>query len=690
MRSPITDYAAPLAVATLLLWGVCGLSRAEEADPPGRAARLSVADGSVSLQPAGVTDWTAATLNRPLTTGDRLWSDRDSRAELDIGEAVIRLGPTTGFSFLNLDDHIAQMQLSAGTLIVRVRDLEAGDTYEVDTPNVALLLQQPGEYRVEVNDAGDLTVVKVSQGAVLASGTGQSVAINAQQKVSFTGTDTLAYQSATLGPPDELDGWSAERERVVEDSASREYVADNVAGTQDLDNNGTWLNTPEYGFVWMPTVVAVGWVPYRFGHWVWIAPWGWTWVDDARWGYTPFHYGRWMRFRDSWCWLPGPRRGRPVYAPALVGWVSGPQVGAARAFGPPVGWFPLGPREVYVPAYRVSQTYVRTVNITNTTLVNNTYITNVYEHNLTPLHYVNNTAAAVTAVRADVFASGQRVGTHALHLTSAALAGAAVAASAPAIAPIRQSVLGPALGHGPRRPPAALLERPLTVRLRPPRAPASLENQIAAIHANGNRPLARAELAALQPATAQTPLRVVDASRSAPMLASPPRLLPSSAAPVRASGAPRAADADSGLAQRERAMQSNRVTGTPAPNGAATPPAAQWRSDRPASAQQHPLPQAPRALASEASPRAYSPPAVLPSSRPPAAPAALSAPPVAAAPPAAAQAAIARPSATASDAPHTIPPAHLPGGAPAARERQSEARGAGPHADRESRERGQR
>ena len=130
----------------LVLCTVLGVAHADDADPPGRAARLADAEGAVSLLPAGVQEWTAADLNRPLTSGDRLWSDQSSRAELDLGTAGVRLGSNTGFAFLNLDDRSAQMQLSAGALIVSVRDLQAGESYEVDTPNIALVLQQPGVY----------------------------------------------------------------------------------------------------------------------------------------------------------------------------------------------------------------------------------------------------------------------------------------------------------------------------------------------------------------------------------------------------------------------------------------------------------------------------------------------------------------------------------------------------------------
>src|SRR5690242_8579156 len=112
------SHRATMAILVVLsLLGV-SVALADESDPPGRVARLSYANGAVSLQPAGVDDWTDATLNRPLTTGDKLWADQNSRAELDIGSAVIRLGSSTGLAFLNLDDSVAQVNLTAGTAIV--------------------------------------------------------------------------------------------------------------------------------------------------------------------------------------------------------------------------------------------------------------------------------------------------------------------------------------------------------------------------------------------------------------------------------------------------------------------------------------------------------------------------------------------------------------------------------------------
>ena len=636
----ITPRSAVLAFLGLSLLAL-GPSWADEADPPGRVARLSDLQGSVSLQPGGVQDWAAATLNRPLTTGDRLWADQDARAELDMGDAAIRLGSTTGFSFLNLDDNTTQMQLTAGTLIVHVRNIQPGQTYEIDTPNVALSLQQPGEYRVEVNDAGDTTVVKVSSGLAQASGAGQSLAVSTQQMVTFTGTATLSSASATLGAPDELDGWSAGRERQRQESASRQYVAEDVPGTADLDYHGRWEETPEYGYVWAPTVVVAGWAPYRFGQWVWIAPWGWTWVDDAPWGYAPFHYGRWIMWNSAWCWVPGPRYVRPVYGPALVGWVGGPRGGVTVGVGVTVGWFPLAPREVYVPGYHVSETYVRNVNITNTTIVNNTYITNVYRNNVTNIHYVHATSGAVTAVPQSVFTSGQHVARHVVPVPREVLS-SAVTTAAPPIVPSRQSVLGPGAGRAVPHPPPALSSRPVVARTPPPRAPVPFERQVQAIQQNGGRPLPRTELARLQSATPVAPVRLISASGAetgrvhiptAPSRPTATAVRPGASAASDSPARPGGASAPN-FTEREHALQSTQVaparhvdrppparaesSGTAA-SSVPAPPAPQGRNDRPPSAQQHLPPTQQQGFYHDDPTHAQGRPPSAPVSRPPAA-----------------------------------------------------------------------
>jgi hypothetical protein len=142
-----------------------------------------------------------------------------------------------------------------------------------------------------------------------------------------------------------------------------------MTGAEDLDRYGRWDRHPDYGPLWIPARVSPGWAPYRFGHWTWISPWGWTWVDDAPWGFAPFHYGRWVSWGGRWCWAPGGYVARPVYAPALVAWIGGSNVSVGITVGssrpPLVGWVPLAPRERWVPYYPASAVYVRNVNVTH-------------------------------------------------------------------------------------------------------------------------------------------------------------------------------------------------------------------------------------------------------------------------------------------------------------------------------------
>jgi hypothetical protein len=499
LNQPVADRMR-LGPVLLLALVLASGARADDSDPAARVARIALVRGQVSIEPAGLDDWAAADVNRPLTTGDRLWSDADSRVELSIGSAVIRLASATGFSFLNLDDHTAQMQVTAGTVSVHVRNMDQNDTLEVDTPNIAVSLLGPGDYRVEVNDAGDSSVVKVSGGTAEVSGGGQDYPVHPQQQMTFSGTAVVSAVAASLGAPDAFDAWTFERDRRTRVAQTTSYVSPDVVGAEDLDQNGTWQSTPDEGYVWAPNSLPVGWVPYHDGHWIWISPWGWTWVDDAAWGFAPFHYGRWATFGGRWCWLPGPPRIRPVYAPALVAWVGGAPLRASAAFGGGAGvaWFALGPREVYVPAYPVSSSYVRNINVSNTR-VNNAYITNVYNHNVRDVRYVNlNAPGAITAVSQTTFTTAQPAGRNAVRLPSNELSAATFSTSTPPITPAKQSVLGAsATGAAVRRPPLLVQNRRVLVKTTPPPAPVPFAAEQVAIHANGGRPLARSELTAL-------------------------------------------------------------------------------------------------------------------------------------------------------------------------------------------------
>ncbi|HEX8811080.1 MAG TPA: DUF6600 domain-containing protein, partial [Terracidiphilus sp.] len=267
----------------------------DQQDPPSRVARIGYLQGSVSFQPAGESQWVEAAPNRPMTTGDQLWADRDSRAELSLGSAVIDLSSNTGISFLNLDDHTAQIQLSAGSISVRVRHLDRDDVFEIDTPNQAFTIFRPGRYRVEASEDGRYTVVSIREGEGESTGNGQTYTVHSGQRATFEGKDRLNADVEDIGGPDDFDQWCDSRDRRYEDSPSARYVSHDVVGYEDLDQNGDWQPDPAYGNVWYPHV-SPAWAPYHNGHWAWIDPWGWTWVEEEPWGYAPFHYGRWVSF----------------------------------------------------------------------------------------------------------------------------------------------------------------------------------------------------------------------------------------------------------------------------------------------------------------------------------------------------------------------------------------------------------
>ena len=515
MRKHLFRLASLLGIALAVAVLAPQRAAADDDDPPGRVARLSYAHGTVSFNPAGTDDWVSAVINRPVTTGDKLWTDNGALAELHLGSAAIRLSSNTGFSFLNLDDRTTQIRVTEGTLNVRVLRLENDETFEIDAPNLALSVLRPGNYKINVNEGGDATVVSVRDGEGEVTGGGSAYTVHPGETGTFAGTEQLdADIERSGGDDDDFDRWCGDRDHREDHSTSSRYVSSDVIGYEDLDDNGGWRPVPEYGTVWFPHTTIVGWAPYRYGHWVWVSPWGWTWVDDAPWGFAPFHYGRWVVVSGVWGWVPCPPRPvavvgvayvRPVYAPALVAWVGGPHfsvgIGIGGGGGVGVAWFPLGPRDVYCPSYHVSERYVQNVNITNTRIINQTNITNVYNNvyvnktvNVTNIKYQNQTAPnAVTATSHQAFTSAQPVGRNMVKVDAREVASAPVTPLTPSVAPQQHSVLGAGASTSVR-PPAASFNRQVVAKTAPPPAPVSFAKQQQAIQANGGRPPAVSQM----------------------------------------------------------------------------------------------------------------------------------------------------------------------------------------------------
>jgi hypothetical protein len=442
------------------------------ADPPSRVARLSFAQGNVSVEPASVNDFSPAEVNYPLTTGDRVWSDNGALAELEAGQLAVRLGQTTDLTVTAMTDTLAQFGLGQGSVHLRTFALDPGTTTELDTPNVAVTVLQPGDVRVDVDPNGDATTVTLLSGQVEVDGDGLQQTMQPGQSVRLTGTNQVAAQWVQPQGADALDSFSQAQDQAYqgEESLEQDDVNPDTVGAADLAQYGSWTPESDYGAVWFPTNVAAGWQPYCYGRWTWVAPWGWTWIESEPWGFAPFHYGRWASFGGRWGWVPGPPVVHPVYAPALVVFVH-PGEGTTA-------WFPLGPNEPYAPWYHASALYENRVNVSNiysrnanqVRTVYNTSNREVYANALGGQRQFANRDRATVAMSQTNFAAGHSVRTSMMHLQPQQLAGA------------------PVVPH-PMVTPDRTMVSPGTARAVPPRAarPVLTSHEDAAIRA-GSRP----------------------------------------------------------------------------------------------------------------------------------------------------------------------------------------------------------
>lgn len=348
----------------ILILAACLLGAAAWAqDPPGRVGRLAYTENEVTFHVDRNDRGQQAAINWPISSGAIIETGRRSRAESWIGSSAFRLADSSRLEFSVVDDRRIDLRLEGGSLAISVLDRDQAADMLIATPDGLIRLATSGRYRIDVD--AESTELSVQAGRASIEGGGRTRQVEAGQEIALWNDGH--ERSGPGRDQDAFDLWVGERENATLAGPARQYVSPQMTGYADLDAWGDWRTTPEYGAVWYPRSVASDWAPYRQGRWEWIAPWGWTWIDQAPWGFAPFHYGRWALFGGRWAWIPGRPIARPVYSPALVGWVGNNHWNVGFSFGsaPAVGWFPLGPREVYVPSYRYSATYIRQVNVSH-------------------------------------------------------------------------------------------------------------------------------------------------------------------------------------------------------------------------------------------------------------------------------------------------------------------------------------
>jgi hypothetical protein len=510
-------------------------------DPPGRVARLNDGEGSVVYAPAGDNEWTEANYNRPLARGDRLWTDKGSRAEVQVGSGAVRMDGQTHLEITALDDQSIQLSLTQGNLYVHVRDLPDGENFEVDTPNLAFRVAYPGDYRIDVTPVRGTTRVTIHSGTGAVYGdTGEAIPLGGGQQIMFRARDLAKVNTQESPPQDGFDRWAADRNRHEDQSPSARYVPREVVGYQQLDAHGQWQRDAELGWVWLPIVKNGDWAPYRAGHWEWIEPWGWTWMDDAAWGFAPFHYGRWAQVNSRWAWVPGRMGPHPVYAPALVAFV-----GSGTGTKSSVAWFPLAPGEPFQPGYAVSPLYISNVNRNIVLTANPDYR---YQHK----------PEALTAISIEDFQRGKPLRAGWLRVAANMLTQAQVMPPPPM--PGRGGVVDRARTVQQARvtPPAAADARQVVANGAPARAASE------PVRSASTAPPVQAQ-AKVQAPQAQVPAPAPDQAQSQAVAKPSPQ---AASAPLRVAAKPASAPA---IAQAQAQLQAAARATTPAPAAAPAP-----------------------------------------------------------------------------------------------------------------------
>ena len=357
------------------------------------AARLDKLDGSVGI--ARVVngdqepDWREATVNTPITVGDRILARDYAHASVALSaHNYVRLNPSTSLDVLALQDRETQLALRSGSALFDVGALGSDDLYEVATPYGAVDFKQPGLYQLGLD--GNNAIISVLNGLAQVVGQEGSGFISRGQVFTLVGNEAAQALASTLAPntageivddyyryryPKIYNGRYRNYNTYLSDpsyydpyrtSVSYQYLPADIPGLYDLDDYGEWLDVGDYGHCWAPQV-STGWAPYRSGYWDLDNLWGPSWVSYEPWGWAPYHYGRWAFVNQRWFWVPTEVVTHQIYSPAPVAFIP---------VADQIAWIPLGPGEVYVPRYYEDfrPRYLAPTDVIRVVSVQNTFV----------------------------------------------------------------------------------------------------------------------------------------------------------------------------------------------------------------------------------------------------------------------------------------------------------------------------
>ncbi len=189
---------------------------------------------------------------------------------MHLGSNALRLGQNTPLAILNFDDRLVQLRVTDGSLEFRLRHLD-GQRFEIATPQGAVTISRGGTYRIDVDGDGSYASITTRRGQAELSSGGSSLDVDSGRTLALRGGDSPTYDLTEALGESGFEAWCNQRDRHEEGSASVRYVGREMTGYEGLDDHGTWSEGSEYGPIWRPRV-AVGWAPYRDGHWAWVNP----------------------------------------------------------------------------------------------------------------------------------------------------------------------------------------------------------------------------------------------------------------------------------------------------------------------------------------------------------------------------------------------------------------------------------
>ncbi|HEY2389686.1 MAG TPA: FecR family protein [Candidatus Angelobacter sp.] len=298
-----------------LVFTMSTASRAQDASAAAgsqaRIVRVSYVEGEVVLDSGH--GYESVTMNVPITEHNWLQTRSNGWAEIQFEDgSIIRLAPETVIAFDELDRASAGgtstvVDLDQGEAEFKILKHEGSD-FKIAVKNKTITLGHSGFFRVtSTND--DPLEVAVLKGdlSVHDPESGDDIAVNKNETFVLNPADVAEYALNKGTEADELDEWSRQRDDSLRAySAANHYTQSPYQyGASDLNYYGQYTDDPEYGSVWQPNGVGTDWDPFSNGYYAdsGIGP---TWVSSYPWGWMPYRYGRWVFINArGWFWQPG-------------------------------------------------------------------------------------------------------------------------------------------------------------------------------------------------------------------------------------------------------------------------------------------------------------------------------------------------------------------------------------------------